>query len=198
MAVNSMGNSETEKPSDGAIADEWDVGHVPRRMAHPKPRLTLGWLLAYLLSPLQPAPKLVDSIQTKSIKGPRERRYVGRRSSQRRRKRLRKLHWLRFVRVVKRTIYTLVFLCIAMTVAFWAKFAIVYHVPHYLQVGQLSNVQTYVAYKSWWFGPPMFNLAKYPLIDPTNPEQSLMMHLQQYKNIVTNPTVVYVFLKHGT
>ncbi|PWI56831.1 hypothetical protein [Sulfoacidibacillus thermotolerans] len=196
MATNSAEKPDTENSSGEPVVNEWERNYVPRRMAHPKPRLTLRWLLAYMLSPLQPAPRVVESMQARTKKRPYQRQYLGRQSTRRRRRRLRRMYWLRFVKWSKRIAYSLLFSILAITILFWAKFAVVYNVPEYLQVGQFAQVQAYIVYKSWWFGPPIFDLEKYPILDPAHPEQSLVMQLQRYKDIVTDPFVVYVFMQH--
>ncbi|MCI0183305.1 MAG: hypothetical protein OWR52_10995 [Acidibacillus sp.] len=198
MVVHSIDQLNTEDSSNHPSKDQWEIGYVSRRMAHKKPRLTFMWVIAYLLSPLAPSPKVVEYFHANAVKAPRQREYLGRSSSVRRGRRLRKLRWLRFVRGMRRAVYMTVFLMIVVTVSFWAKCAVVYDVPAYMQVGQLTHAQAYVVYKPWWFGPPLFNLAKYPVLNPMNPEQSLAMQLQQYSEIVDNPTILYVVVpKNG-
>lgn len=90
---------------------------------------------------------------------------------------------------------------IVMSVAmllFWAKFAIVYHLPPYLQQGPLQGAQAYVVFKSWWFGPPSFDLADYPNVNLTNPIHSLAMQLEKYQDIVTNPREIVLVIVRNT
>lgn len=68
---------------------------------------------------------------------------------------------------------------------FWAKFAVVYNIPPYVRHGVLMHAHAYVVLKSWWFGPPAFNLGQYP-VDANAPWHSLSTDLGRYRGIVAD------------
>lgn len=68
--------------------------------------------------------------------------------------------------------------------AFWARFALIYHLPPYLQQGTLLHVSAYVALKPWWFGPSVFNLAQYTPQPSSDSVQGLAAALGNYRDII--------------
>lgn len=166
-----------------------DSALAPRRVTHPKERITIVWLIRKTVSPLQPAPR-PDRKVSPVPRHPEQIVTTTRYGARRRAIRLRMAFRLRVIKVTKRIGYTCLVAIIVMMFSFWAKFAVVYNIPTDLQTGSLQHVQGYIVFKSWWFGPPVFNLRKYTNIDPLNPDASLATDLQNYRDIITNPSEI--------
>lgn len=88
--------------------------------------------------------------------------------------------------------YFLVTLCIV----FWAKFAFVYDIPAGVRQGALVNVSAYVAVKTWWFGPPAFDLGSFlPTYDATRltvgPSTFLAIQLGRYQSILDPSGIIW-------
>jgi hypothetical protein len=116
----------------------------------------------------------------------------------RRQARIRRIRMIRTLRSArfwsKSGIAALVFFL----VAFWAKFAMVYDIPDYAKRGALANVKLYVTVKPWWFGPPLFDLARYgPTWDTgdmyhEDPYLFLKASLGPYHAVLDDPIFVWV------
>ncbi len=172
-----------------------DSALEPRRVAHPKERITIMWLIRKALSPLQPAPR-PGRKALPAHRQPEQIATTTRYGVRRRAKRLRMLRRLRIIKVAKRAGYSCLATIIVILLLFWAKFAVVYNIPADLQTGVLQHAQGYLVFKSWWFGPPEFNLDKYTNINPLNPQASLAADLQNYQDIITNPgEIVWVWAR---
>jgi hypothetical protein len=84
------------------------------------------------------------------------------------------------------------------TFIFWGKFAIVYDVPSYANRGALQNVKVYVTVKSWWFGPPIFDIGHYvsPVVVDAEGQNDayrlLIYQLGKYKSVVVQPNFIWV------
>lgn len=162
-----------------------------RRIRHPKEPIRLRDVMRKLLSPFEPAPRFQRAHGERAVHMPSELPNTSRFRARRRTLRLRRARRLRVEKWTKRTLASVAVLVVLISVLFWAKFAIVYHVPSYLQQGRLAGVHGYVVFKSWWFGPPSFNLSDYDgMIDPANPISSLALELERYQDIVTNPAEI--------
>ena len=168
---------------------EGSVGLAPRRVTHPRERITVIWLIRKAVSPLQPAPRPNRKLSPVH-RQPEQIASATRYGARRRAKRLRMAFRLRIIKIAKRVGYSTLTAILAILLTFWAKFAVVYNIPTDLQTGALQHVQEYVVFKSWWFGPPEFNLSEYPNINPLNPRASLATDLQNYRDIITNPNEI--------
>ncbi len=172
--------------------------YVPRRLAHPKKPVRVRDVVKKVLSPLTPVSRQHEA-EEKTRKAPVKPRLMPKTSryrARRRTKRLRRALKLRLIKWSKRVLISWMAALVFAAIVFWAKFAIVYNVPPYMQQGPLHNAQAYVVLKSWWFGPPSFNLASYPIADPQAPIQSLVMQLERYQDIVTNPNeILFILVK---
>ncbi len=190
-----VNNEDTEETFD------WDeeqsaTALEPRRVIHPREKLTLIQLIKWALGPLKPAKPVYES-QQKLFRTPDEWPQNSRYGAKRRAKRIRLRKRLLTIKYSKRIGAAITGIVIVGTLVFWAKFAVVYDIPSYVQVGSFQNVEAYVVYKSWWFGPPSFNLSDFSNLDPTNPELSLILQLDHYRDIITNPNeIVYVMTKN--
>ncbi len=164
-----------------------------RKERHRRKPITPSRLFEYLFGSLRLKEPLYQRQKKRFVRPyqiPKTSRYRMRRRHLRLRLR-RRLQWIKYS---KRIGYTLLGVIVVLCITFWAKFAIVYHVPAFMQTGRLQGAIAYLVYKSWWFGPPRFDLAQYTNINPDNPLQSLIVQLQRYQDIVTNPSeILYVW-----
>ena len=190
-----MNNEHIEHIIDAEI--QADVTEFqPRRIIYKRPKTTLFGVVKWLLNPLRPA-NPPSNLKQKQFRSPKEWPLNSRYGAKRRAKRIRQRNRLLAIKYSKRIGVTIFGIIIFGMLTFWAKFALVYNLPAYVQVGSLQNVQAYVVYKSWWFGPPSFNLSDYRNIDPDNPELSLIIQLDRYRDIITNSNeIIYVFPKN--
>lgn len=119
-----------------------------------------------------------------------------RRMRRRRQARVRKLKFFRGLRTARFWSRAATTFILAISIAFWAKFAFVYDIPDYAQQGVLTNVSAYVSVKTWWFGPPAFDLGSYaPHLETgansLSPYNLLVMGLGRYASILKTPDVVW-------
>ncbi|MCL6637898.1 MAG: hypothetical protein K6T26_08115 [Alicyclobacillus sp.] len=117
-----------------------------------------------------------------------------RRRQRRRRLRLRRLRLLRALLSLRFWLRAMSSLAALAALAFWAKFAYVYHIPAAWRQGPLQGIRAYVTVKPWWFGPPLFDLARYM---PTtgaagDPNVWLADRLGRYQDVLTHPVFVWV------
>ncbi|WP_155836431.1 hypothetical protein [Alicyclobacillus herbarius] len=130
----------------------------------------------------------------------RRKRKRQRRRRRRRRLRLQTLRALRTTRFwINVGFVSLVFAVLA----FWARFAYVYHVPAEAQTGILSHVTAYITLKPWWFGPPTFDLARYAQVPDTTVQAAnrldlLLSNLGPFQAIVEHPDLVWVWYSDGS
>ncbi|MCF8565680.1 hypothetical protein LLE49_13225 [Alicyclobacillus tolerans] len=127
---------------------------------------------------------------------------LARQRRRRRKRRKARLRRLRMVRAVRSAQFWTRFLTGAVGVlalVFWAKFAYVFNIPPIASQGALSGVESYVTVKTWWFGPPAFDLAQYadpypPGITPadSHPYQTMLDALGRYQSVVVHPNFVWV------
>ena len=190
-----MNNEDTEEIVDWhEKINNTSLG--PRRVVHPREKLTLFSLIKWSIGPLKSAKPVYES-QQKLFRTPDEVPQKSRYGAKRRAKRIRLRKRLLTIKYSKRIGTAIFGLVILVMVVFWAKFAVIYDIPAYVQVGSLQNVEAYVVYKSWWFGPPSFNLSDFHNLDPINPELSLILQLDHYRDIITNPNeIVFVITKN--
>ncbi|MDP9727878.1 hypothetical protein ACOJUR_01035 [Alicyclobacillus tolerans] len=117
-----------------------------------------------------------------------------------RRARMRRIRALRAVRSLRFWTRAITWLAIGLSVAFWSRFAFVYNIPSFAQIGSLQGVESYVTVKPWWFGPPVFDIESYVesenLPEQTNlsPYPLLLMQLGRYQAVLTHPHFVWVAL----
>lgn len=164
-----------------------------RKIRHRRTPITFSRLLECMFGSLRLKEPLRLRKKNRFV-SPRQLPKTSRYRMRRRRLRLRLRRKLQWIKHSKRIGFTFLSVILALCIAFWAKFAIVYHVPVFMQTGRLQGAVAYLVYKSWWFGPPRFDLALYTNIDPENPLQSLALQLQRYQDIVTNPSeILYVW-----
>ena len=169
--------------------------YTPRRTRHRRPPISLSRIIEYMFGSFR-LKKPLQQAKKHSVMRPSQLAKTSRYRLRRRQRRLRLRRKLILIKYTKRVAYTFVSILLTLFIVFWAKFAIVYHVPSYMQTGQLQDAAAYLVYKSWWFGPPQFNLAAYTNIDPQNPIQSLALQLQRYQDIITNhQEILYVWLR---
>lgn len=121
------------------------------------------------------------------------------RRRKRRKARLRRIRTLRAIRSLRFWSKAGVAAVCILGVVFWAKFALVYNIPSYAQRGPLTNVRMYVTSKSWWFGPPVFDLQDtYGTSNYTgdlfnrDPYLNLVTELGRYQDIILEPNFVWV------
>ncbi|QQE78933.1 hypothetical protein GI364_24405 [Alicyclobacillus sp. SO9] len=103
---------------------------------------------------------------------------------------------LRSVQTTRFWIRTFTVLAILLCVAFWSRYAYVYDVPAYAQRGELVGVNAYITRKSWWFGPPVFDLSSYQTasMNPLERDKysTLLHNLGRYQTVVKSPRFVWV------
>jgi hypothetical protein len=95
------------------------------------------------------------------------------------------------VRLLKRGLFALLAVLFALAFLFWAKFAYVYNIPSaFADSKAAAHAKGYLVYKTWWFGPPLFDLASYG--NPANAEemQAFYDRLGAYRIIVDSPSRV--------
>lgn len=93
--------------------------------------------------------------------------------------------WLGFL---KRLLVVGVTVSVLLALIFWAKFAYVYRIPAIFADSQtVFRAEGYVIYKSWWFGPPLFNLSSYG--DPKTAEElrAFYNQLGDYREVIDSP-----------
>ena len=188
----------SEEPGQAPETIETDDTSVleSRRVTHPKEKITLRQLLKWAFGPLA-SPNPDRGLRIQPFRTPKEWTNNSRYGARRRAKRIRLRNRLLAIKYSKRLGMGLTVLLLAGLLSFWAKFAFVYDLPSFIRVGSLQNVQAYVVYKSWWFGPPSFDLGAYHNLAPDNPELSLILQLDHYRDIITNPNeIVLVFTKN--
>lgn len=179
----------------GLEKDE-EIQYQPRSQVHPKEKLTLRLLVHSFDSIEQPEPAI--NRKSHRFRTPEEWAGKSRYGAKRRAYRLKVRKRLLFIKYSKRFVYTFLTILLIATLVFWAKFAFVYNIPYYLQSSSFQNVQAYVVYKSWWFGPPSFNLGSYQNLDPADPELSLIQQLERYQDIITNPNEIILIIPKNT
>ena len=190
-----MNNEHIEHIIDDVVRDD-ATEFKPRRIVYKRPKTTLFSIVKWLLNPLKPA-NPPSNLKQKQFRSSKEWPLNSRYGAKRRAKRIRLRNQLLIIKYSKRIGVTIFGVIMVGMLTFWAKFALVYNLPAYVQVGSLQNVQSYVVYKSWWFGPPSFNLSDFHNIDPDNPELSLIIQLDRYRDIITNSNeIIYVFPKN--
>ncbi len=103
---------------------------------------------------------------------------------------------LKAVRSIRFWIRFTTFVAGLLSLAFWARFAVVYDIPRYVEQGALANVDMYITVKPWWFGPPLFDLGKYGVSSikslTAEPYQVLLDQLGNYAAVVESPQFVWV------
>lgn len=119
-----------------------------------------------------------------------------RRRRKRRMARVRRIRVLKAVRSIRFWIRFTTFVAGFLTLAFWARFAVVYDIPPYAERGALADVDMYITVKPWWFGPPLFDLGKYAVSSTKSlspqPYQVLLDELGKYAAVVESPQFVWV------
>ncbi|KYP80759.1 hypothetical protein [Ferroacidibacillus organovorans] len=168
---------------------------LSRKEAHPKERITPLFILKWLVSPLQPAPRNKTQKNTrKTFATPRQKKKSSRSGARRRKRRLRIRRALRFKKYAVRTSATVTLILIIAIVSFWAKFAVVTQIPDVLRQGVLLHARAYIVLKSWWFGPPYFSLSTYLNESGGNSIANLEQQLGMYVEIIKNPNeILWVF-----
>lgn len=178
------------------LEEQPDAGEplpVPRSVRHAKRPRPIRDGFRRLGEALQPAPR-PGRVRRKRPLRPRELTRTSRSRIRRRERRIRFCRMRRIRRAVLRTFYFAVTSFALVLLVFWAKFAIVYGVPVFLDQGSLSGASAYVVLKSWWFGPPLFNLSEFVVPGALNQAHALANQLGRYAEIVTNPgEIVYVW-----
>lgn len=173
------------RQNDGAREDP-----IPtRRTRYPKERLRPIHIWYWLLSPLHIRLREPSMWPRNRYAHPADIPPTSRNRQRRRAKRLRLRRRLRVRRMARRVGIGAGALIFFIALVFWAKFAVVYNVPSFLRHGVLAHAYAYMVFKSWWFGPPIFNLDQYTL-DPTAPLTSLVTQLGRYEGIVTHPSEI--------
>jgi len=172
------------KPKSSQISEDT---LATRRKRHPKPRFRPRDVWQWFARPFELAPRSATSRERESYVKPAQLPYTSRFRARRRAKRLRLRRRLLGILWSKRIGYTLMICVGVLLLLFWAKLAVIYHLPSYMHVNALAQAKLYVVWKSWWFGPTSFDLADYPNVDPLNSLQSLTQQLGHYQDIVTNP-----------
>ena len=107
-----------------------------------------------------------------------------------RKRRVRYVRWMRFYVLLRRIGIRFVLGILVLLTFFWGKFVYVYDLPPYIQQ-QYPQVIGYIAWKNWWFGPPVMDLRDYG-----NPitEQNMVsfdIGLNQYSDIVHHPFIIW-------
>lgn len=113
----------------------------------------------------------------------------------RRRTRARRLRKLRALVGLRFWARACVVVVIALSVAFWAKFALVYNIPTDIQINNSARVSAYVTLKPWWFGPPAFDLAGIAAVNVQpylTPENAVLNGLGRYAGVVKSPVYIWV------
>jgi hypothetical protein len=96
-----------------------------------------------------------------------------------------------WTRVLRRALFVLIAIPFALAFVFWAKFAYVYDIPSaFTDSMAAARADGYLVYKTWWFGPPIFDLASYG--NPSNAEEmrEFYARLGEYRIIVDSPSRV--------
>lgn len=158
---------------------------LSRREKFARPPITLSDIAKSVTRSLQPIPR-AHVHQTHRFLPPDALPASSRSRVRRRARRLARRRRLRILRAIRRAGGTAIIAVALFIVVFWAKFAIVYHVPAFAQQGNLQGVSAYVAYKSWWFGPPIFNLKDYVVPSSLDPWSSLLGQLERYRGIIAD------------
>lgn len=135
-------------------------------------------------------PQLSRKAHQKMVQRRRER------ARRRRRARLRRLRMLRALRSARFWARAGTYFVVVLSLAFWAKFAYVYDIPADVRQGVLGSVRSYVVVKSWWFGPPVFDLQSFdPGSDPSSldisPEALLAIRLGRYRSILNPSEIIW-------
>ncbi|KUO96553.1 hypothetical protein [Ferroacidibacillus organovorans] len=166
-----------------------------RKEAHPKERITPLFILKWLFSPLQPAPRnKVQNKLRKSFATPRQKKKASRSGARRRKRRLRIRRLLLFKKYLIQTSVTITLIVVIAVVSFWAKFAVVTHIPEFFRQGILLHARAYIVLKSWWFGPPYFSLSAYLSGTGGDTMSNLEQQLGIYAEIVRNPNeILWIF-----
>jgi len=115
----------------------------------------------------------------------------------RRKSRIRRVRFVRSLRTTRFWTRVAITTAVLLMLAFWSRFAYVYNIPSYAEQGSLVGVEAYVTVKSWWFGPPIFNLneeAQYPLspVVVGNSYGVLIQNLGKYSSVIENPRFIWV------
>ena len=165
----------------------------PRKNVHRRPPFSWRKVFEKMFGSLRLNPEIKASIRHEPLRKPSEIEPTSRNRLRRRKRRLRLRRHLRMVKITKRITYTTLIVCAVVVVTFWAKFAIVYHVPSFMQTGKLQSASAYLVVKSWWFGPTFIDLNPYVQgslssgnLAIETPIQSLVGQLGNYQDIVTN------------
>ena len=170
-----------ERPDESSARD--------RRSRHPKERLRPIHVVLWLLSPLHLRLREPSMWPRNRYARPSDIPPTSRNRQRRRAKRLRLRRRLKVRRAMWLTGIGAVVVVFLAALVFWAKFAVVYNIPVFVRNGALIHAHAYIVFKSWWFGPPEFNLGHYP-VDENAPWSSLATELGRYRGIVTNPSEV--------
>jgi hypothetical protein len=177
------------------IDDDARERTVPsRRSSHPQESVRISDLADFLraLVHLQPARRV--RLPRRYFARPRDIPATSRARRRRRLHRLRRRRWLIGQRVAARSALIVVGVVGVIALAFWARFAIIYHLPPYLQHGTLANASGYVVIKPWWFGPSTFDLAQYSPQPSLNPVQGLAAALGNYRDVVVRlANIIFVW-----
>jgi hypothetical protein len=166
----------------------------PRACRHPREPLRAIHVISWLLSPLQLKVLQQPALSRRGFTRPRDLPETSRSRRKRRARRLRALRLARLALFCRRAAWTLGILAALTLIGFWAKFAVVYGLPDFLKTGPLAHARAYVVFKSWWFGPPSFNLQDYAQTGTGGSLAALEEGLQRYQDIVGDPgEIVYVW-----
>lgn len=121
------------------------------------------------------------------------------RQLRRRRRRMRRLRAYRSLRSMQFWSRAMTVFAIACCTAFWARFAFVYDIPPYAAPHLPSRVIAYVTVKSWWFGPPVFDISQYA--KPNSQISShaignrygyLLLQMAKYQSVLNRPKFIWV------
>ena len=191
-----MRGARQERETDGGKIETAGPELQPRSRRHARTPLRAVDIVNWLLAPLHVAPLEASMLPRHRYARPRELPETSRSRRRRRAVRLRLARRIRFVRALRRAVWSGAAGAALLDVAFWAKFAVVYNVPNYAQTGPLQGAAGYVVFKTWWFGPPSFDLADYA-VNASQPLASLETQLERYQGIVTNPgEIVWIWYRN--
>ncbi|MDI9259688.1 hypothetical protein [Alicyclobacillus sendaiensis] len=117
------------------------------------------------------------------------------RRKRRRRRRMRRVRMWRAIRSLRFWTRALAAFAVALMFAFWARFAYVYDIPAYVAPYLPPHVTAYVTVKSWWFGPPVIDVAAYEpdfgALSVSNPYDVLLQNMGTYASVVSHPRIVW-------
>ncbi|SIS75297.1 hypothetical protein [Alicyclobacillus vulcanalis] len=117
------------------------------------------------------------------------------RRRRRRRRRMRRVRAWRAIRSLRFWTRALAAFAVALMFLFWARFAYVYDIPSYAAVNLPPHVIAYITLKSWWFGPPVIDVASYQpdlgAISVSNPYAVLLQNMGSYQTVIAHPHIVW-------